>query len=152
GLLEAASGGTLFLDEIDDLPLELQPKLLRALEDRVFLRVGSSSPVNFDARIVASSKTDLWQQVQRGRVREDLSFRLSVFTVHLPPLRERREDIPALATALVGEPEWSALPRDLREQFLAHSWPGNVRELRNALERASHLAGMPGGATAESVL
>ena len=152
GLLEAASGGTLFLDEIDDLPLELQPKLLRALEDRVFQRVGSSTPVKFDARIVASSKTDLWQQVQRGRFREDLFFRLSVFTVPLPPLRVRGEDIPALAAALVGETAWSALPAALREQFLGHTWPGNVRELRNALERAAHLSEMPGGATADVVL
>jgi DNA-binding NtrC family response regulator len=152
GFLEAASGGTLFLDEIDDLPLELQPKLLRALEDRVFQRVGSSTPIKFDARIIASSKKDLWALVQQGRFREDLFFRLSVFTVHLPPLRERREDLPSLADALVGEGVWSKLPQELREQFLAHSWPGNVRELRNALERAGHLAELPGGVTPEQVL
>ncbi len=152
GLLEAASGGTLFLDEIDDLPLELQPKLLRALEDRVFQRVGASSPIKFDARIIASSKKDLWTQVQQGRFREDLFFRLSVFTVHLPPLRERREDLPLLADALVSEGFWQKLPLELREQFAAHSWPGNVRELRNALERAQHLATLPGGPTPERVL
>jgi DNA-binding NtrC family response regulator len=152
GLLEAASGGTLFLDEIDDLPLELQPKLLRALEDRVFQRVGASSPIKFDARILASSKKDLWTQVQQGRFREDLFFRLSVFTVHLPPLRERREDLPLLADALVSEGFWQKLPIELREQFSAHSWPGNVRELRNALERAQHLAALPGGPTPEQVL
>ena len=152
GFLEAASGGTLFLDEIDDLPLELQPKLLRALEDRVFQRVGASSPIKFDARIIASSKKDLWTQVQQGRFREDLFFRLSVFTVHLPPLRERREDLPALASALVGEGTWNKLPLELREQLLAHSWPGNVRELRNALERAEHLAELPGGVRPEQVL
>jgi len=152
GLLEAASGGTLFLDEIDDLPLELQPKLLRALEERVFQRVGSTTPVKFDARILAASKKDLWSQVQQGRFREDLFFRLSVFTVNLPPLRERREDLPALASALVGEKVWGALPAELREQFFNHAWPGNVRELRNALERAGHLASLPGGATAQAVL
>ncbi len=152
GLLEAASGGTLFLDEIDDLPLELQPKLLRALEERVFQRVGSTTPVKFDARILAASKKDLWQQVQQGRFREDLFFRLSVFTVNLPPLRERPEDLPALAAALVGEKLWGTLPAELREQFFNHPWPGNVRELRNALERASHLATLPGGATAQAVL
>ena len=152
GLLEAASGGTLFLDEIDDLPLELQPKLLRALADRAFQRVGASSPIKFDARIIASSKKDLWTQVQQGRFREDLFFRLSVFTVHLPPLRERREDLPLLADALVSEGFWQKLPLDLREQFSAHSWPGNVRELRNALERAQHLAMLPGGPTPEQVL
>ena len=152
GLLEAASGGTLFLDEIDDLPLELQPKLLRALEERVFRRVGSTAPVKFDARIIAASKRDLWQQVQLGRFREDLFFRLSVFTVNLPPLRERREDLPALAAALVDDSLWPSLPSALREQFFAYAWPGNVRELRNALERAGHLAKMPGGATAQAVL
>jgi DNA-binding NtrC family response regulator len=152
GLLEAAGGGTLFLDEIDDLPMELQPKLLRALEDRVFQRVGASAPIKFDARIIASSKKDLWTQVQQGRFREDLFFRLSVFTVHLPPLRERREDLPLLADALVSEGFWGKLPNELREQFGAHSWPGNVRELRNALERAQHLAALPGGPTPEQVL
>jgi DNA-binding NtrC family response regulator len=152
GLLEAATGGTLFLDEIDDLPLELQPKLLRALEERVFQRVGSTTPIKLDARIVASSKKDLWREVQAGRFREDLFFRLSVFTIHLPPLRERREDIPALALALVGEPVWGAISEELREQLTSHIWPGNVRELRNALERAGHFAALPGGATAETVL
>ncbi|MBS2021303.1 MAG: sigma-54-dependent Fis family transcriptional regulator, partial [Deltaproteobacteria bacterium] len=152
GLLEAASGGTLFLDEIDDLPMDLQPKLLRALEERVFQRVGSSTPIKFDARIIAASKKDLWAMVQQGRFREDLFFRLSVFTVNLPPLRERREDLPALATELVGAETWLKLPHEVREQLLAHSWPGNVRELRNALERASHLANMPGGVTVEQVL
>ena len=152
GLLEAASGGTLFLDEIDDLPLELQPKLLRALEERVFQRVGSTTPVKFDARIIAASKKDLWRQVQLGAFREDLFFRISVFNVNLPPLRERREDLPALAVALVGEKGWSSIPRELREEFFAHVWPGNIRELRNALERASHLATLPGGATAQAVL
>jgi transcriptional regulator with GAF, ATPase, and Fis domain len=146
GSLEAADGGTLFLDEIDDLALDLQPKLLRALEERVFQRVGSSSPIRFDARVIAASKKDLWAEVDAKRFREDLYFRLSVFTVKLPPLRERREDIPSLAEAFGGGPEgWEALPSDVRDRFLAHSWPGNVRELRNALERARHLSGLPGG-------
>jgi transcriptional regulator with PAS, ATPase and Fis domain len=152
GLLEATAGGTLFLDEIDDLPMELQPKLLRALEERVFRRVGSTVPVKFDARIIAASKKDLWKQVQKGLFREDLFFRLSVFTVNLPPLRARRQDLPALASALVGETVWASLPQKLRDQFADYSWPGNVRELRNALERAGHLSAMPGGISADSIL
>jgi len=153
GSLEAASGGTLFLDEVDDLALDLQPKLLRALEERVFQRVGSSQPIPFDARIVAASKKDLWTEVAEKHFREDLFFRLSVFTVKLPALRERREDIPALADAFAGGPEgWKSLPAEVRDRFLAHAWPGNVRELRNALERARHLSGLPGGAPAAAVL
>jgi transcriptional regulator with GAF, ATPase, and Fis domain len=153
GSLEAADGGTLFLDEIDDLALDLQPKLLRALEERVFQRVGSSSPIHFDARGVAASKKDLWGEVEAKRFREDLYFRLSVFTVKLPPLRERREDITSLAAAFGGgSGAWDSLPQDVRDRFLAHSWPGNVRELRNALERARHLSGLPGGPPASAVI
>jgi len=144
GCLERAHGGTLFLDEIDDLALDLQPKLLRAIEDREFRRLGaSSSAVSFDARIVVASKKDLWAETQAGRFREDLYFRLSVFTVSLPPLRDRKEDIPLLVDAFAGEGLWARLPEKVREQFLGHTWPGNVRELRNALERARHMADMP---------
>jgi DNA-binding NtrC family response regulator len=149
GHLEAATGGTLFLREIDELPIDAQRKLLRALDDRFFHRIGSTSPSRFDARVIASSKKDLWREVQQGLFREDLFFRVSVFTVNLPPLRERREDIPALAAALAGE-VWDGVPEDLREQLLAHGWPGNVSELRGALERAEHLSELPGGV--ESVL
>jgi transcriptional regulator with GAF, ATPase, and Fis domain len=144
GCLERAHGGTLFLDEIDDLALDLQPKLLRAIEDREFRRLGaSSSAVSFDARIVVASKKDLWAETQAGRFREDLYFRLSVFTVSLPPLRDRKEDIPLLVDAFAGEGLWARLPEKVREQFLGHTWPGNVRELRNALERARHMADLP---------
>jgi DNA-binding NtrC family response regulator len=143
GCLERAHGGTLFLDEIDDLALDLQPKLLRAIEDREFRRLGASSPVSFDARIVVASKKDLWAETQAGRFREDLYFRLSVFTVSLPPLRDRKEDIPLLVDAFAGEGLWARLPEKVREQFLGHTWPGNVRELRNALERARHMADIP---------
>jgi transcriptional regulator with GAF, ATPase, and Fis domain len=153
GAFETANGGTLFLDEIDDLSLEMQPKLLRALEEKVFQRVGSSTPIRFDARVIAASKKDLWAEVEAKRFREDLFFRLSVFTVKLPPLRERREDIPSLAEAFGGGPEgWNALPAEVRDRFLAHSWPGNVRELRNALERARHLSGLPGGPPPSAVI
>jgi transcriptional regulator with GAF, ATPase, and Fis domain len=143
GCLERANGGTLFLDEIDDLALDLQPKLLRAIEDREFRRLGASSAVSFDARIVVASKKDLWSETQAGRFREDLYFRLSVFTVNLPPLRDRKEDIPLLVDAFAGEGLWGRLPEKVREQFMGHTWPGNVRELRNALERARHMADIP---------
>src|SRR6516164_9365692 len=144
GCLERAHGGTLFLDEIDDLAMDLQPKLLRAIEDREFRRLGaSSSSIAFDSRIVAASKKDLWAETQAGRFREDLYFRLSVFTVSLPPLRDRKEDIALLVDAFSGEPLWERLPAPVREQFMAHAWPGNVRELRNALERARHMVDIP---------
>jgi DNA-binding NtrC family response regulator len=143
GCLERAHGGTLFLDEIDDLAMDLQPKLLRAIEDREFRRLGASTPISFDARIVVASKKDLWAETQGGRFREDLYFRLSVFTVSLPSLRDRKEDIPLLVDAFAGEGLWGRLPEKVREQFLGHTWPGNVRELRNALERARHMADIP---------
>ncbi|MDQ3266898.1 MAG: sigma 54-interacting transcriptional regulator [Myxococcota bacterium] len=151
GCLERANHGTLFLDEIDDLSLDLQPKLLRAIEDRELRRLGSSSVVGFDARIIAASKKDLWAETQAGRFREDLYFRLSVFTVALPPLRDRMEDLPLLVDSFGGEGLWTRLPPAVREQFLAHTWPGNVRELRNAIERARHMSDLP-GLTADSLL
>ncbi len=144
GFLEAADGGTLFIDEIDDLSLELQPKLLRALEDREFRRVGSSSAsIKFDARVIAASKKDLWEEVQKGRFREDLYFRLSVFTVALPPLRDRKEDIPLLVDTWAVAPLWEKLPEAERQKVLGHTWPGNVRELRNFVERRKYMADMP---------
>lgn len=139
GCLERSSGGTLFLDEIDDLPLDLQPKLLRALEDREFRRLGQSNGAHaFETRIVAASKKNLWAEALAGRFREDLYFRLSVFTVNLPNLRERKEDIPMLVDSISKLQMWSQLSEELREQFLAHTWPGNVRELRNAIERLKY--------------
>ena len=144
GCLERAHGGTLFLDEIDDLAMDLQPKLLRAIEDREFRRLGASAAsVTFDARIIAASKKDLWAETQAGRFREDLYFRLSVFTVGLPPLRDRTEDIPLLVNSFAGEQLWERLAPQVREQFVSHTWPGNVRELRNALERAKHMVDIP---------
>jgi len=152
GCLERADGGTLFIDEIDDLPLDLQPKLLRALEDREFRRLGSSAqPIKFDTRVIAASKKDLWAEAQAGRFREDLYFRLSVFTVSLPSLRDRKEDIPLLVDAVAGFPLWEKLPEARREQFNAHTWPGNVRELRNAVERLKHMNDIP-ELSAESLL
>jgi DNA-binding NtrC family response regulator len=139
GCLERANGGTLFLDEIDDLALDLQPKLLRAIEDREFRRLGASTPISFDARIVVASKKDLWAETQAGRFREDLYFRLSVFTVSLPALRDRKEDIPLLVEAFAGEGLWPRLPEKIQEQFMGHTWPGNVRELRNVVDRVVSL-------------
>ena len=143
GALENAQGGTLFIDELDDLPLDLQPKLLRAIEERVFSRLGSTQTIRFDARVVAASKKDLWREVDAGRFRQDLYYRLSVVTIRLPPLRERPEDIPLLYDHFSGEggPRFDALPEPVRARWLGYAWPGNVRELRNAVERGRALQG-----------
>ncbi|MGF1510142.1 MAG: sigma 54-interacting transcriptional regulator [Myxococcota bacterium] len=145
GAFERAHGGTLFLDEIGELPLGVQPKLLRALEDQVIQRVGSSEPVPVNVRIVAATKRDLKEEVRRGRFREDLWFRLAVVTVTLPPLRERRDDIPLLVKAFAkGFEARTGVRADIPAEELstlhAHDWPGNVRELKNTVERALWLA------------
>jgi DNA-binding NtrC family response regulator len=123
--------------------LELQPKLLRAIEDRVFVRLGANQPIKFDARLVAASKKDLWKEVAAGRFREDLYFRLSVVTIRLPSLRERPEDIPLLFDNFSGPagPRYRDLPPEAQNRWSNHSWPGNVRELRNAVERSRALEG-----------
>ena len=144
GCLERADDGTLFIDEIDDLPLDLQPKLLRALEDREFRRLGQSGGAHkFDTRVIAATKKDLWAETQAGRFREDLYFRLSVFTLTLPTLRDRKEDLPLLVDAMAGANLWGRLHDKQKEQFNNHTWPGNVRELRNAVERLKHVADIP---------
>jgi DNA-binding NtrC family response regulator len=138
GALEAAEGGTVFIDELDDLPLEVQPKLLRALDERVVYRVGSHRPLELDVRVVAATKKDLRHEVAAGRFREDLYFRLSVVIVPLPPLRARIEDVPLLVDHfLEREGAWAELPAALRERLVSHTWPGNLRELRNVLERSA---------------
>jgi DNA-binding NtrC family response regulator len=141
GVFERAAGGTLFLDEIGELPLDLQPKLLRVLEARELRRVGGSRTLTTDVRIVAATKRDLVKEVQAGRFREDLYFRLAVVPLEVPPLRHRPEDIPLLAqrilTDLPGTPQ--GLSDDDLQILLTHGWPGNVRELRNVLERAAFL-------------
>ena len=138
GALEICHGGTLFIDEIDDLPRDLQPKLLRAIEDRVIQRLGAHAPIPLDVRVVAASKKDLRQEVLSGRFREDLYFRLSVVIAPIPPLRERREDVPLLVERFLdGATRWDDLPAQARERLGNHTWPGNIRELRNAVERAS---------------
>lgn len=143
GAFELAHGGTLFLDEIGELPLDLQPKLLRAIEQRAFRRVGGDSEIDVDIRIVAATKRNLRAEVERGKFREDLYFRLAVAPVEMPPLRERREDVPMLVNALIESlPEKG--PWQVDDTVLAtlrgHDWPGNVRELRNVLARAVVMA------------
>jgi DNA-binding NtrC family response regulator len=141
GALEVCAGGTLFIDELDDLPLDVQPKLLRALDEREITRVGSHKPIKLDLRVIAATKKDLRAEVAEGRFREDLYYRLSVVTFELPPLRDRLEDLPLLANTFLDESTWEALPRALRQRLKGHTFPGNVRELRNLLERASYLEG-----------
>jgi len=145
GAFELAHRGTLFLDEIGELPLDLQAKLLRAIEQRAFRRVGGQQEIKVDIRLLAASKRDLKSEVERGKFREDLYFRLAVVPIEVPPLRERREDIPRLVTALLrtfgkdSKEEPMQIDADLMRALCAHDWPGNVRELRNVLERAWHL-------------
>ena len=143
GLVEAASGGTLFLDEVGDIPLPMQVKLLRLLESGTYRRVGSTELRRTDVRVVAATHRDLKAMVADGRFREDLYYRLSTFPIALPPLRERVEDIPLLAVALlarVAPHRRMALSAGALARLQQHPFPGNVRELRNVLERASLLA------------
>jgi NtrC-family two-component system response regulator AlgB len=146
GRVALAEGGTLLLDEIGDLPLALQPKLLRFIQDREYERVGDPAPRHADVRILAATNRDLEQSVREGRFREDLLYRLNVLTLEMPPLRQRREDIRPLAERFVA-----AFGREYHKPGLAldpaalrllgdYDWPGNVRELRNAVERATMLA------------
>ncbi|MFO1148860.1 MAG: sigma-54 dependent transcriptional regulator [Alsobacter sp.] len=141
GLVEHARGGTLFLDEIESMPLKLQVKLLRMLQERVITRLGSNVEIKVDVRVVAATKTDLLEAAGRGEFREDLFFRLDVANLRIPPLNDRREDIPLLFSAFVREfsrhytRPLPSIGRDDVEQLLAHDWRGNVRELRNVAER-----------------
>ena len=142
GLFEAADGGTLFLDEIGDLPLTLQGKILRALEEKEVRRVGAVRGRRVDVRIIAATHVDLAAAVGRGEFREDLFYRLSVIPIHLPPLRDRGEDVLLIAEHFLRtlSQQYGMRPPpvtpELRRALMAHPWPGNVRELRNALERA----------------
>jgi len=143
GRIHAAHGGTLFLDEIGDMPLSLQSKILRFLEQGEVQRLGGNDNLKVDVRVVAATNADLKGLIAKQLFREDLYYRLAVFPIHLPPLRERMDDVEELATAFVGKfgPGMS-LSRAALEILLQHRWPGNVRELRNALERATILAGI----------
>ncbi|MBM4366910.1 MAG: sigma 54-dependent Fis family transcriptional regulator [Deltaproteobacteria bacterium] len=140
GLFEAAHGGTIFIDEIGELPLELQPRLLRVLEQREVRRVGATRAKPVDVRVVAATNRDLRQEVAAGRFREDLYYRLAVVEVRLPALRERREDLPILVDHLLrrsaGNRTVRGIDPEVRALFDAYHWPGNVRELNNVVERA----------------
>jgi formate hydrogenlyase transcriptional activator len=142
GRFHAAHTGTLFLDEIGDLPLELQPKLLRALQEQEFERLGSTRTIRVDVRVVAATNQDLWKMVQERRFRADLYYRLNVFPIALPPLRERSEDIPRLVDHFVRKFAWSMnkeidhVPEEVMEVLRNYDWPGNIRELQNVMERA----------------
>ncbi|MBL8349356.1 MAG: sigma-54-dependent Fis family transcriptional regulator [Burkholderiaceae bacterium] len=146
GLVEAASGGTLFLDEVGDIPLAMQVKLLRLLESGTYRRVGSTELRRADLRVISATHRDLARRVAEGRFREDLFYRLSTFPIHLPALRERRDDIPLLAVSLlarVAPKRRLTLAPAALQRLAAHPFPGNVRELRNVLERAALLADGP---------
>jgi formate hydrogenlyase transcriptional activator len=142
GRLQLAHKGTLFLDEIGDLPVELQPKLLRALQEQEFERLGSSQTVRVDVRIVAATNQNLPQMVDERRFRADLYYRLHVFPITLPSLRERVEDIPVLVRHFVREFAWrmnksiDVIPEHVMDALRLHPWPGNIRELQNFIERA----------------
>jgi len=138
GLFEVADAGTLFIDEIGELPLALQPKLLRVLEDGSLRRVGSHKERRVDARILVATNRDLGEEVKAGRFREDLYYRISVMTVMLPPLRERSGDVPLLIERFLGI-DWEIEP-EARHVLEGYDWPGNIRQLINAIERAKIMA------------
>ena len=145
GRFELADGGTLFLDEIGELPAPAQPKLLRAIQEGRFFRVGGTQTVSVDVRLIAASNRDLQTEVREGRFREDLFYRLHVVPIALPPLRDRREDIAALSDLFLQrfarrlERSVRAITPEARAALAAHEWPGNIRELENVIERATLL-------------
>jgi PAS domain S-box-containing protein len=149
GRFELAHGGTIFLDEIGELPADAQAKLLRVLQEREFERVGGTAPIKVDVRILAATNRDLLKAVREKMFREDLYYRLSVFPVQLPPLRDRKEDIPPLALFLVNKfaarigRRIAGIDRETMRRLVAYPWPGNVRELENVIERAVILAAGP---------
>jgi formate hydrogenlyase transcriptional activator len=142
GRFEVADKGTLFLDEVGDIPLELQPKLLRVLQEHEFERLGSTRTQQVDVRVIAATHRDLKQMVEDGQFRSDLFYRLHVFPLPVPPLRDRREDIPILVRHFVEKYARrmnrciETIPSQAMEVFVRYSWPGNVRELQNFIERA----------------
>ena len=142
GRFEIADGSTIFLDEIGELPLELQAKLLRVLQDGEFERLGSAKTLKVDVRVIAATNRDLVKAVEGGKFREDLFYRLSVFPIEVPSLRERRDDIPKLVWGFIQEFSRSmgktidTVPEETMDQLTSHDWPGNVREVRNIIERA----------------
>jgi hydrogenase-4 transcriptional activator len=154
GLIRTAAGGTLFLDEVGDLPFDVQPKLLRFLEHGEIMPVGQNRPQHVDVRVITATNADLEQRVAEGKFREDLYYRLSVIRIHVPPLRQRREEIPHLSTFFLreacdrlGKPDVH-LSSAVLDLFSQYWWPGNVRQLRNEIQRAVAMA--PPGGTVES--
>jgi transcriptional regulator with GAF, ATPase, and Fis domain len=149
GRFELADGGTIFLDEIGELPREAQAKLLRVLQEREFDRVGGTAPVKVDVRVIAATNRNPLQMVREKTFREDLYFRLNVFPIHLPPLRQRRDDIPLLVRFLVRKfaqrinKHLDGVSEQTMHRLREYSWPGNIRELENVLERAVILAAGP---------
>jgi transcriptional regulator with GAF, ATPase, and Fis domain len=142
GRFEVADGSTLFLDEIGELPLDLQSKLLRVLEEGKFERLGSTKTLQVNVRVIAATNRNIAQEMKEGRFRKDLYYRLNVFPIAIPPLRERREDIPLIVWAFIREfqkrmgKEIESIPRKSIDALQSYPWPGNVRELRNVIERA----------------
>ncbi len=142
GLLEEASGGTLFLDEIGEMPIDLQAKLLRVLETNEFIKVGDTKPTKVDVRIIAATNRNLQQEVTEGKFREDLFYRLNVFTISLPALRDRKKDIPILADHFLKlyaqkiNARVNSMSREFLQHLERHDWKGNIRELKNVMERA----------------
>jgi len=149
GRFEVADGGTLFLDEVGEIPVELQPKLLRVLQEQEFERLGSSRTIKVDVRLVAATNRDLVRMVQEQRFRDDLYYRLNVFPMHVPPLRDRPEDIPALVQYFVERfgrrmnRHIEGIPNEAVAAMQRYAWPGNVRELANLIERAMILSPGP---------
>ncbi len=145
GAFERASGGTIFLDEVGELPLALQPSLLGVLERRVVRRVGGSTDIPLNVRVIAATNRDPAQEVGRGVFRADLFYRLAIIEIHLPPLREHPEDIPLLVEHFLSQVsgERPSIGPEMMQRLIRHPWPGNVRELRNVIERATALAEAP---------
>jgi transcriptional regulator with PAS, ATPase and Fis domain len=141
GKFDMAHNGTIFLDEIGDMPLSLQAKILRVIQEKEFYRVGGSRTIRVDLRFIASTNKNLEKMVQEGKFREDLFFRLNVFTLHLPPLRERKEDISMLADYFLQRlPHPVQISSTALQMLMVYSWPGNIRELKNTIESASVIA------------
>ena len=149
GRFEVAHQGTLFLDEVGDIPLELQPKLLRVLQEQEFERLGGTKTIKVDVRLVAATHRDLAKMVAEGRFREDLYYRLNVFPVTMPPLRERADDIPRLVAHFTQRfarrmgRQIESIPTEVMDALVRYPWPGNVRELQNIIERAVILSSGP---------
>ena len=157
GRFELADGGTLFLDEVGELPLDLQAKMLRVLQEGEFERLGGTETLRVDVRVIAATNRDLQRDVGEGRFRQDLFYRLNVFPIRSLPLRERREDIPLLVRHFVGKfsgetgRQVDSVPSEVMERLVAYDWPGNVRELENVVERALIVSPRPQAAAGRLV-